>query len=264
MQEEIAHCVIIGSSRGLGAALVEEFLKQTSYSIIGIARTSPDKISPYPTWNSTGRYRHIQLDIASSQCRDILQALSQELKPKPICIVFNAAHIKPDANEDQSINYEVFDQVNRVGIDGLGNILFAFEKHLLKHGGILVGISSFSAFAPPLISKVAYPATKAYLDMIFRCLRATWPENIKLVIVHLGHIGDWNTTFPRWRVPTYSMAAMKIIRSISGKNIPGEINYPLLYTLLYKYVCALLPDKVYLWTLRTFVKSRHLLKDNKS
>ena len=263
MKKSIKNWVIIGSSRGLGAALVEELLHQTSSHIIGVARTPAEDVKNYKQWIKTGRYQHIQLDIASSQCREVLVSISQEFPPDPIGIIFNAAHMEQDVNSDQSINFQVFDQVNRVGIEGIGNTLFAFEQHLREYGGILIGISSVSALAPPIIPRLAYPSTKAYLDMMFRCLRTTWSEKIKFVTVHLGHIGNWDDTFSRWNVPTYAMTASKIIRAISGSKIPNEINYPLLYAIMFRYIFPLLPDSVYIWGLRSFLRLGNILKENK-
>lgn len=263
MKTIVKNWIIIGSSRGLGAALVEELLHQTSSHIIGVARTSAEDIKNYEKWIKTGRYQHIQLDIASSQSRKILKSISQDFTPDPIGVIFNAAHMDQDIKPDHSIDFQVFEQVNRVGINGIGNTLFAFEQHLREYGRILVGISSVSALAPPVIPKLAYPSTKAYLDMMFRCLRTTWPEKVKFVTAHLGHIGNWDDTFSQWNVPTYAMTASKIVRAISGSKIPNEINYPLLYAIMFKYIFPLLPDSVYIWGLRSFLRLGNIIKNSK-
>jgi short-subunit dehydrogenase len=88
---EIKEWIIVGSSMGLGAALVDEFLKQTSYKIIGIARTKFEGIKNYKQWIASGRYRHIEMDVASPQCREVLKDISITLSPDPVCIIFNAA-----------------------------------------------------------------------------------------------------------------------------------------------------------------------------
>ncbi len=256
MKDDIHQCVIIGSSRGLGAALVEEFLQSTSSHITGIARTSIELITNSEKWMATERYRHIQLDIGSPQCRDILHSLSQEFEHKSVCIIFNAAHIERDVNQNQSINYEAFDQVNRVGIQGLGNVLFAFESHLLTYGGILVGISSFWGSVPPLfLPWVAYPASKAYLNIAFRCLRVAWRKHAKVVFVNIGNIDEVGaTSFPQWIIPTYSMAAKKILRDlVKRKNIPKVINYPLWHSIVYRYVLKFVPEIAYLLIFKLYI-----------
>ncbi|MDP2923140.1 MAG: SDR family NAD(P)-dependent oxidoreductase [Candidatus Omnitrophota bacterium] len=256
----IKHCIIIGSSSGLGAALVEEFLNQTSCRITGVARTNFEKIHRYREWSASGRYNHIELDITSPVCRIHLKSLCSEFSSEPICVIFNAARVATDVNKNGALNYDVFADINRVGIDGFGNILAAFEEHFLKYGGILVGISSFSSFMPPLLEqRVAYPSSKAYLDMAFRCLRVAWDKKVKIVIIHLGHISySKDKTFPKWISPTYNLVAKKIVRLIASGKAPQEINYPVLYCLIYKYIFRFIPDRVYLnllGILRYFIKT---------
>lgn len=184
----VGHCVIIGSSSGLGAALVEKFLSEKKFFVIGIARRRLDQIENGDRWVASGRYRHVEVDITSDECKDILTLLCKEFAAEPICVIFNAARVETDINKDGSFNYGIFSGVNRVGIDGLGNIIGAFEDHFLKHGGILIGISSFSAFMPPVFEpRIAYPASKAYMDMALRCLRVIW-DKVSIVTVHLGHM----------------------------------------------------------------------------
>lgn len=254
MKKRVKTWIIIGSSRGLGAAFVEEFLQHRSHNVIGVARTPSENIPPYTQWKDTERYRHIQLDIASSSCRDVLKSFSQELSPEPIGVIFNAAHVERDLNPDQSINYTTFDQINRVGINGLGNILAAFETHFHTYGGILVGISSFWGSVPPLfLPWLAYPASKAYLNIAFRCLRTAWQKQVNIVLVNIGNIEEAEkTSFPPWIIPTYSMAARKIVHALVKKNVPKTINYPLWHTIVYRYILRFVPEIAYSWISRIY------------
>lgn len=249
------HYIIIGSSRGLGASLVEEFLSK-GWQVSGVARTDPSAIPGYGKWLETTRYQHIKSDIASPECRDKLSAICANLPHEPICIVYNSAFVQSDICKDGSIDYGIFEEVNRVQIDGLGNTLRAFEKHLSVHGGIFVGISSFSAFAPPFFEpRIAYPASKAYLDMALRCLGNVWGDKVKVVTIHLGHMSDGEKTFfGRWTVPTYSMTARKITNAIMGTTVPKEINYPFLHCIVYKYFLMFIPDTVYLFLFKAIFK----------
>lgn len=256
----VTQWIVIGTSRGLGTALVDELLREPSVAIRGISRTPAEQINKYTTWKETGRYRHLQLDITSSPCRELLPTCIQEVAPNPAGIIFNAAYMEQDVTSEHLIRFQAFDQVNQVGIIGLGNVLFAIEPYLKEYGGILMGISSFSALAPPIIPKLAYPSTKAYLDMLLRCLRAIWPKKIKVVTVHLGHIGSWEQVLSGWNVPTYAMTASKIVKTLSRSHIPEEINYPLIYTLMFKYVFPWLPDKVMFWGLRSSLRLGRILK----
>ena len=254
MKEQIEGCVIVGSSRGLGAALVDEFLSETSYQILGLARTNFSKIKCHDKWIVSQRYRHVEIDIASSHCREALKSIALQLPPKPICLIFNSAHIEKDINEDQSINFSAFDRVNRVGVIGLGNVLFAFEEHLLKYGGIVVGISSFwGAVAPLYLPWIAYPASKAYLNMVTRCLRVAWRKNVQVMAVNIGNLEEaGKDNQSNWIAPTYRMAAKKIVRSVLGNRIPESINYPLWHSIVYLYILKFVPKIVYSWVFRSY------------
>jgi len=267
MQKQIKHWMIIGSSRGLGAAFVEEFLNRTSGDILGVARTSPDQIKNHEKWTATGRYRYLQLDIALSQSRQVLQLILQEIAPEPVGVIFNAAHIEKDLNTDQSLNYDAYEQVNRVGITGLGNLLFAFEPHLLTYGGILVGISSLWGSVPPLfLPWMAYPASKAYLNMAFHCLRVAWRKRVDVVLVNIGNIGGGEkSSLPAWIVPTYAMAAQKIGRALLRTHVPKAINYPVWHAVIYNYVLRFVPEFCYSWIFRLYFtldafQKRHRLR----
>lgn len=256
MKDLIKTCIIIGSSRGLGAALVEEFLDKSTFNIIGIARTKLGDIRNSSEWISTGRYRHVEIDISSDQSHAVLRDISQSLLQHMVCVIFNSAHIEKDINKDQTINCEAFEAVNRVGVNGLGNILFGFEPHLLKYGGIFVGISSFWGSIPPIyLPYLAYPASKAYLNMALKCLRVAWRRHVKVITVNIGNIkNEGDVRLPKWFIPTYSMAAKKIVGSIIKKSPPRVINYPLWHSFLYRYVIRLLPEFIYPWIFNSYLK----------
>lgn len=262
MNGEIRHCIIIGSSRGLGAALVEEFLNKTTHQIIGIARTKLEEIKNHKTWIASGRYCHVEIDISSYKSRETLRYISEKLPYGPVCVIFNSAHIEKDINKDQTINYSAFDAVNRVGINGFGNILFAFEPHFLKYGGILVGISSFWGTVSPLfLPWIAYPASKAYLNMALRCLRVAWRNHVKTVIVNIGRIEEpEKSNLPRWVIPPYSLAAGKIVSSLLSEKIPNVIDYPLWHAVVYRYILRFVPDIVYSWIFKLYFKLESLRK----
>lgn len=247
MGDEIKTCIIVGSSRGLGAAIVEDLLERTPYQVIGLSRTEPGEIKNHEKWVASKRYRYVKMDIASPQCREGLKNIAAKLSPDPVCVIFNSAHIEKDIHNDRSINFEAFDAVNRVGIDGLGNILFAFEPHLLRYGGIFIGITSFWGSIPPLyLPYLAYPSSKAYLNMILRCLRVAWRKHAKVIAVNIGNIKkEGDVGLPKWFIPTYSMAARKIVDSATRKSPPKTVNYPLWHSLIYRYFLRFVPEFVY-------------------
>jgi len=189
--------IIVGASQGLGASLVRECLNR-GLKVIGMGRTREEKIGEIEKWRNTGLFNYIQADIGEPSSVDIMKSAVNMCYGSPVCIIFNAAVIEPDVGHDGCLKIDVFKSINRTGVDGLNHVLQVFEKYLTSHGGMLVGISSISAWVPPIGgNKVAYPASKAYLDMALRSLRQLWDRRIHIMIVHLGHIGGAGS----WLVP---------------------------------------------------------------
>ena len=252
--------IVIGSSRGLGAALVDELLEKGADQVIGVSRTKREYLEFHEKRLATDRYRYIELDITSPKCEEDLISVCAELPHEPLCVIFNAALQGTDVTKDHTLNYQVFEEVNRIGITGFYNVIGAVQGHLLTCGGMFVGISCIGALIPPVFApRVAYPSSKAYLDMVLRCLRVLWRGKVKVVTVRLGHMHDATHASMRG-VLTYSNAAKKIIQSISGQRIPNEINYPLSYTIMYRYIFAMLPDSVYVWLMRLLLIIRNFVK----
>ncbi len=248
MSSACEYVVVVGSSRGLGAALVEEYLRHEHLQIIGIARSALTEIEAGQRWLDTGRYLHLQLDITAIDAHKKVQAVTDEIQPTRICVVFNAAVTETDINVDRQIDYDVLARTNQVGITGLANIIRGVEQHIVSHGGLFVGISSFSAISPGVSNpKIAYPACKAYLDMVLRCLRLHWGERAKVVVVHLGHLGDIKRRF----IPTYKETAAIIVRQTLLSPPPREINIPIYYHIFYNYIFPLLPESICNWLLRS-------------
>ena len=252
------HYVVIGSSRGLGNALVDELVCAKACCVTGIARTGFEAVPNHERWNTSGRYQHVEVDIGRRKSLEVLRKLSANFPPKKLCVIYNAACLIQDVNKDMSINHDAFEEVNRVGINGFGYVLRGFEQHLLKYGGTLTVISSINALKPPVLEpRIAYGATKAWLQMTMRCLRFVWPENVRLLTVYLGHIGGNRETGLHGMLrPSYSRTARKIIQTLSRPRIPHEITYPFIYRIMYNYILKLIPDYLYYKLLVAFFKNR--------
>lgn len=240
--------IVIGSSKGLGAAIVNRLLQIKSAFIIGISRSTPDKISNSEKLIGSKRFQHIALDIGSNDCEKILKKICTQLNQKPVFIIFNAACLDPDILENKLIDHRKLDEVNRVGIKGFVNVLSAFEDHLLKYGGVFVGISSLTVFSPLFYQpRIGYPATKAYLEMALHCLRIIWPKHIKIVTVRLGPVGTArNIPFSKWIIPSYEKTAAKIIESITKNKPPSKINFPFISSILFRFIGSL-PNSIFYW-----------------
>ena len=115
---------------------------------------------------------------------------------------------------------------------------------------------SFSVFMPPVFkSRIAYPASKAYLDMALRCLRVIRVDKVSIVTVHLGNMenpnGKVNIHFFS-AATTYQRTAKKIYDLIFLKRIPEEINYPVFFSRMYKIFLRFISNSLYLKLMRLY------------
>jgi NAD(P)-dependent dehydrogenase (short-subunit alcohol dehydrogenase family) len=240
----ISDFIVIGSSRGLGAALVQELLDNSQCHVTGISRTSSEQIANGKAWISTGRYDHLQLDIAAEDAAERMAGITPRGTGR-VCVVFNAAHIEKDYTKAGQLDYAAFDRVNRVGIAGLRSTIVAFERTLLDRGGLFAGVSSFwGRFTPVSLPYVAYPATKAYLDSTLKSLRALWPSRITVTSVTIGNIKDASGSLPSWFIPTYRMAARVIVRRLTGAKLHSALEYPCWHAAVYKYALKCIPGRI--------------------
>ncbi len=249
--------LVVGSSRGLGAALVTELLGRGADSVVGIARTDYSSVEHYAALAANGTYRHLQLDIGNQNCLETLKNVTSWLPPEPLLLFFNAACLDQDLLPDLTINHTAFAEVNRVGVIGFGHTICAFQEHLLRYGGILIGISSINALRPPVLQpSLAYGATKAYMSMALRSLALVWPQDVKIVTFHLGHIGGKegrNLPFGL-SPPSYEETAKMIVRTISRPKFPSEVTYPLIYRVAYRHAFSRGSDRTYHKILLTCLK----------
>jgi len=244
MDPEAHVAIVIGSSRGLGAALAAGLVARRCLRVIGVSRTQPE--GPVGGWYSDSRYHHVALDVTAPDAPALLRSVLTQSPAAPLLVIYNAAAVRSDLEPDGTINFAVFDQVNAVGVRGLGHVLHAVQDALLTRGGVFVGVSSFAALLPPVLEpRVAYSASKAYLDTALRAVRLAWRGRVRVVTVHLGRIGGSDRErFSRWLRPSYARVAEHVLRRLGTGRIPDEIDYPLPYTVAYHYVLPLLPDHI--------------------
>jgi NAD(P)-dependent dehydrogenase (short-subunit alcohol dehydrogenase family) len=186
--------------------------------------------------------------VGKEESIELLRAACGELPEGPIGVIYNAACTKEDIEDGLRIRPDILGEINRAGISGLANTLQAFEGALLERGGLLTGISSFSALVPPATrGKLAYPATKAYMDMIMRTLGFLWKDRVRVLTIHLGLMKEEAPgSLPgRMLISTYQEAAERIIRAITSGRIPSELNYPWIYNVAYSGFLKHLPDFLY-------------------
>lgn len=240
-------CLVIGVSRGLGAALTDGLLRLDSTRVVGVSRTALGDIPHASAWTGTARYRHVALDIASAAAPAGLRDAIADLPPTPLLVIHNAAAVKSDLRPDGSVQWDIFEEVNAVGVTGLGHVLRAVEPPLLARGGIFAAISSYSALAPAVADpRIAYPASKAYMDMACRGLRQAWHRRVRVVTVHLGRIGGPGVGLvSRLLNPSYAAAADRVVARLTAGRVPEHIDYTLPYALVYRCLVPHVPDSLY-------------------
>jgi NAD(P)-dependent dehydrogenase (short-subunit alcohol dehydrogenase family) len=244
--------LVTGASRGLGAALVGALLARGAPLVIGVARTSHDRVAATEAWARDPRYRHVACDLTAPEADEAMTAAVARLPAAPLLVVHNAAAVRSDLLPDGAIDFAAWDDVTRTAIGGLGHVLRATQRHLLTHGGALVGISSFAAVMPPVLDpRVAYPATKAHLDTVLRSLRLAWRGRVRVITVHLGRVGGTEDGWPRrlWH-PTYRAAAGYVVARLARPRAPDRIAYTWPYRVVSRYLLPLCPDRVYAGALR--------------
>lgn len=249
--------VVIGASRGLGAALVENCLLQDKAMVIGIGRSEPGQLADVQRWLRSGRFRYCRVDIAGQDARHKLEEISRELPPERVCIILNAAVIASDMQGDGRLMGGAYDEVSQVPVTGLGQVLSAFGEHLRAHRGILVGISSTVVWSPLLADRmIAYPASKAFLTAALRSLRLYWRGKVDIMTVYLGHVGRKKYGhLPFWIVPSYEGAAQKIVQATGRSRVPSSISYPFITTAAYR-ILGCLPDSI---ANRIFAAARNVM-----
>lgn len=231
--------IIVGASRGLGASLVGRCLEE-GLEVIGIGRTNENSVVSIAHWRKTGRFKYVQADITEPSSVSIMKSIVGAYKENPACVIFNAAVIESDVDDNGNLIFDVLKRVNTTGIDGFAHVLEALGNYLTSQRGMLVGISSISAWVPPIGgNKIAYPASKAYLDMVLRSLRLLWDKRVHIMTVHLGHIGGGGS----WLVPKYDAVAQKILDSTLCKRPPESICMSTFYCFSYR-ILRMLPDRV--------------------
>ncbi|MFH0703347.1 MAG: SDR family NAD(P)-dependent oxidoreductase [bacterium] len=257
--------IIIGSSKGLGAELVNEFLKYKNIRVFGIARTEYKEIQN--NRQNTEKYKHIKLDISSEECSSKIASICSELIGEPIYVIFNAACVKSDVKKDNFIDFDIWREIDSVGINGLRNVLEGVQSHLLEYGGVFMGISSYSALNPLIFfPTIAYPASKSYLNMVLRALRFIWKKNkkIRIISVNLGYMRKkQGNSILELMIPTFSNVAKVLSRAIVDPKAPNTINYTPLYNFIYGYCFKFFPDSLYYWIFHVFLKKIiNSIKDN--
>src|SRR5205807_2367168 len=116
MDPEAHVAIVIGSSRGLGAALAAGLVARRCRRVIGVSRTRPE--APVGGGHGDGRYHYVALDVTAPDAPGLLRSVLTQTPDAPLLVIYNAAAVRSDLGPDGTINFAVFDQINAVGVTG--------------------------------------------------------------------------------------------------------------------------------------------------
>ncbi|MBC7750620.1 MAG: SDR family NAD(P)-dependent oxidoreductase [Candidatus Saccharibacteria bacterium] len=246
--------VITGASSGIGEALAEQFAAK-GYSL-GLAARSVDKLQALAQ-RLTQQYS-IRVEVASLDVNDdasipaVLNDLVARLGSMDI-LVANAgvAGSRRSGRDDLSVDKAIF-QTNLIG--AIATLDAATKIFLAQGFGHLVGMSSFSAFAP-IPKNAAYSASKAALTNYMNAMRLELlTSHIDVTVIHPGFI---NTNLaPKMDkypfVVTADVAAKQMVRAIESKQ--ANVIVPALPWKIVKGLFQVMPDSLMSSLMKKFVK----------
>ncbi len=246
--------IITGASSGIGEALAVCFAAQGC--ALGLAARSVDKLDVL-----AARLREdyaVQVETLSLDVQDqasipvAIDALIERLGGLDI-IVANAGitGIRRSGRDPLSIDLAVF-QTNLFGAIATLDVA---TTYFLKQGhGHLVGMSSFSAFAP-IPGSAAYTASKAALTNYMNAMRLELlDKHIDVTVIHPGfintHIAPKMDKYPF--VINADVAAKEMVAAIARKQV--NVIVPALPWRLAKGVLQHMPDSMMGYVVQRLMK----------
>jgi short-subunit dehydrogenase len=225
------HIVVIGASRGIGAALVKQYAQNPDHIVYAFARNI-DRMNKMFTEKNV---RCFKLDLASN-IQEQLDAISAQL-PLIDVLIENAGFLvnKPFpelSHEDLTTSY----QVNVIGV--MENIQ-CFMPKLNPEGSHIVNISSMGGFQGSMkfAGLAAYSTSKAALCSFTELFAEEYKETtIKMNCLCLGAVQTemLEQAFPGYQAPLSPTQMATFIedfsltahRYLNGKIIPVSLTNP--------------------------------------
>jgi 3-oxoacyl-[acyl-carrier protein] reductase len=225
------HIVVIGASRGIGAALVKQYAQNPDHIVYAFARNIDRMNSLF----NEGNVQCFQLDLASN-IREQFDQISDKL-PMIDVLIENAGFLVnkpfPELNhEDLTTSY----QVNVIGV--MENIQ-CFLPKLNPEGSHIVNISSMGGFQGSMkfAGLAAYSTSKAALCSFTELFAEEYKETtIKMNCLCLGAVQTemLEQAFPGYQAPLSPVQMATFIedfsltahRYLNGKIIPVSLTNP--------------------------------------
>lgn len=236
--------IITGASSGIGEALAVCFAAKGA--ALGLAARSVDKLDQLAQRlreDYAVQVETIALDIQDQAAIPVaLEALIQRLGGLDI-IVANAGitGIRRSGRDPLSVDFAIF----QTNLFGAITTLDVATRYFLKQGhGHLVGMSSFSAFAP-IPGSAAYTSSKAALTNYMNAMRLELlDKQIAVTVIHPGfintHIAPKMDKYPC--VINADVAAKEMVAAIARKQV--NVIVPALPWRLAKGLLQHMPDSV--------------------
>lgn len=234
--------IITGASSGIGEALARAFAARGYH--LGLAARRVERLEKLAS-ELEERYG-IQVQVAAldvcddAQVPAVIQDLAQQLGPIDV-VVANAGitGVRRSGSGNLSVDKAVL-QTNVIG--AIATLDAATRLFLAQGYGHLVGMSSFTAFAP-IPGSAAYSASKAALTSYMSAMRLELArKNIAVTVIHPGfirtEIAPHMEKYPF--VIEADAAAEQMLRAIEGRK--GNVIVPALPWTAAKGVLGLLPD----------------------
>ena len=231
--------VITGASEGIGAALVNELLKN-NYKVIAISRNFK-KLSKLKSFNS--KYKS-DLEVFSADVTNSSQLLSvaKNIRP-PDLLILNAGIYEPVLIENFSL--ETFIKQSEINYLGVIKSFDAFIKKMMtsKSGTVLIMSSIAGWIGLPKAS--AYAPTKSALRSFAQSIRYDLAKyNIVVKLCSPGFVNTKAVKVNDFKMPGLiepNVAAKIILKNINSKKF--EITFPWLFSTLMKLL-TYLPDNL--------------------
>ena len=225
--------LITGASKGIGAELVNYFLKNTDLQIVAVSRSKPQYIlSDAVDFN---RLQYHQIDISAAEEVDQFATLIKKMG-KVSYVINNAGLLlnKPFS----SISYDEMHQIMAVNFYGPAILIKELLPNLTRPAHI-VNITSMGGFqgSSKFPGLSIYSASKGALNILSECLAEELKhEHIFINALALGAVQTemLEQAFPGYKAPVTPIEMAKFIadftlngyRLMNGKVLPVSLNTP--------------------------------------
>lgn len=176
--------VLTGATRGLGRALVSQFVG-TGHVVIGCGRSAREIAELTKSYPGPNRFQ--QVDVTDRHAVDAWAVATLESSGPPDLLINNAA-VMNEVAKLWEIPADSFDRTIDVNIKGVANVLRAFLPPMVRRGsGVIVNLSSgWGRTTAPEVAP--YCATKYAIEGLTLALAQELPPGMAAIPLNPGII----------------------------------------------------------------------------